>query len=226
MSRDGFTTNAIAKPRGGARKKRDLELGDEFQALIAQAGAETQYPRECQAKRLFDKGFGGGSSFRDYLATIPAIPDGLRADNDRFPALVLVDARIAIGRQCKLIGVEFLGGGFTFIDFGSLAPSPSTVYWMRAQDGRKNDGKSVSVCRASFRDDEVGLSVHEGLALHVQNPTGLKGRGMDLSGSIHRHNHSATAYLDWLFGHRPRLSWFNGDREDPRCGPAMRLKTA
>jgi hypothetical protein len=193
----------------------------ELQALITRL--KTNDTREAQAKLLYLWGFGGNCEFADFLTSIPEIPERLKADNDRFPELVLVDTRLPISKICELLGIELFGDDETYVDFDPTTAKTDEVYWIRAQDGLKNKGKSVRACRESFTEDEVGLSVYEGLALFVQNPKALKGRATDLPGSVHSGQRAYAAFLVWYHG-RPKLSWptdgggFAGD------GPASRLK--
>lgn len=204
-------------------------IKDEVQALIARltsggVGVKTDDPREAQAKRLYDKGlFSKVESFQDFLATIPEIPEALKAASDRFPELVLVDTRMPVSKICELLGIDFPGNDETYVDFDPKTAKTDNVYWIRAQDGKRNSGKSVRTCRESFTEDEVGLSVYEGLALFVQSPKGLKGRVMDLPGSVHRGLRGSAACLGW-FDERPGLVWSHDDGESPRYGSASRGK--
>lgn len=205
-------------------KKGKSGLRTELQALITRlksggVGIKTDDPREAQANLLYNWGFGGNCSFAAFLATIPEIPEALKADNARFPELVLVDTRLPISKICKLLGIEFSGNDETYVDFDPKMAKTDKVYWIRVQDGYKNIGKSVRTCRESFAEDEVGLSVYEGLALFVQNPKGLKGRVVDLPGSVYRGDRGAAAYL--ING--PVLS-FRDCSADPGCGSASRKK--
>ena len=200
----------------------------EVQALITRltsggVGVKTDDPRQAQAKRLWDKGFGreqGFDMFDAYLATIPVVPEAFKAD-ERFPELVLVDARLPITKACELLGVDFSGDNQTYVDFDPKQAKSNKVYWILCQDGRKNYGKSVKSCRQSFAADEVGLSAYQGLAIFAQNPEGLKGRAMDLPGSVRRDGRDDAAFLVCFFD-RPRLSWCFDDDEDPVYGTGSR----
>jgi hypothetical protein len=200
----------------------------EIQAVITRltsggVGVKTDDPRVAQAKRLYDNCFAGESSFAEYLATIPPVPDFPEGYAERFPELVLVDARLTITKICGLLGIEFPGHDGTYVDFDPKTAKTDKVYWVRMQDGRKNNGKSIRACRDSFAEDEVGLSAYEGLAFFVQNPEGLKGRGMDLGGSVHRDDHVHVAYFHWFY-ERPKLRWYLGGHEYPDYGSASRGK--
>lgn len=189
-------------------------------------GIKSDDPRVVQAKFLWDKGWGrelGFDSFDAYLATVPEVPEDLRADDERFPLLVLVDARLGLVKIYELLGVEYDGGDQIFEDFDPTKAKTEKVYWIRAQDGRQNNGKSVGSCRNQFADasDEVGLTAYEGLALFAQNPKGLKGRAMNLPGSVNRGNRANSACLNWL-SVRPRLEWNWYGHGDPRCSCGSR----
>lgn len=224
MKDSTFTVDQIGELRliEKARiKKGEPGLRTELQALITRL--KTNDPREAQAKRLYDKGlFADVQSFADFLATIPEISGALKADNDRFPELVLVDMRLPISKICELLGIEFLGNDDSYADFDPKTAKTDKIYWIRAQDGRKNKGKTVRACRWSFTEDEVGLSVYEGLALFVQNLKGLKGRAIDLPGSGLRGLRGNAAYLNW-FHERPRLYWYRDGDENAPYGSASRL---
>lgn len=226
MEDSTFTIDQVGKLREieRARLKRDEPgLRSDLQALIMRlqsggVGPQSDDPRVVQAKRLYDKGFGlreGGfpphgnwPTFDAYLATIPEIPEELKANDKRFPELVLVDTRIGIVKTCELLCVDFDGNDQTFEDFDPNKAKTDKVYWIRAQDGRKNNGKSIKTCRKQFTDagDELGLTDHEGLALFAQNPEGLRGRAMDLPSSVGHEGRGSAACLSWFY-ERPRLDW-------------------
>lgn len=228
MKDSTFTVDQIGDLRlieKSRTKKGEPGLRTELQALITRlksggVGIKTDESREAQARLLHNWGFGGKSSFVKYLSSVPEIPEALKADNDRFPELVLVDTRLPISKICKLLGIEFPGIAENCVDLDPKTVKTNTVYWIRAQDGRKNRGKSVRTCRESFAEDEVGLSVYEGLALFIQNPMALKGRCMGLPGSVISGSASSSPCLYWFDSARPSLLWhYNGTE-----GSASRLK--
>jgi len=217
----------------------------EVQTLIKRltsggVGIKTDDPRKAQAKRLWDKGFniiGDGvkdpvsgclrfpvaENFEQYLATIPQIPEALMAADERFPLLILVDARHGITESCKFAGLKYNGDDRTFEDFDPKKVRTSQVYWMHCQDGRKNRGKSVKTCRENFAKDEIGLTAMEGVALYIQNSKVIKGHFLDLAGSVHRESHDYVASLgDWR--DEPGLVWSWHGGADPFCGAASRLE--
>ncbi len=56
---------------------------------------------------------------------------------------------------------------------------------MRAQDGRSHLGHAPGDCIEHFDRAEIGLDLHEGLALYAQHPDApAVGTGMDLVNSI------------------------------------------
>ena len=151
----------------------------EIQALIAQltlggVGTKVNDIRVEQAKNLWDKGFGreqGYKSFEDYLLSIPYIPKDLVVDDDNFPNLVLVDARLGIEQTCKLLRVD----PYSVSDEDSISyreeNQDERVYWMRAQSGWRNRRTNYAGAKC-FRDfersqSEDGLTANEALALYA-----------------------------------------------------------
>ncbi|MEI7511868.1 MAG: hypothetical protein WCK01_00185 [Candidatus Uhrbacteria bacterium] len=176
-----------------------------------------------QARRLYEKGFAGDLSFDEYVASIPMIPDFPESYTARFPELLLVDARLSVQRQCELLGVDFSNESHSYVNADFYRAKTSKVYWIRAQDGRVYKGKSAIACRTAFAEDEVGLSVHEGLALFAQNGDKLQGRGMDLPASVRPEACEYVVFLSWFLA-RPLLSWSWGGYAVPHCGSASRGK--
>lgn len=176
-----------------------------------------------QAKKLWDKGFGRelGKSFYEYEDSIPDIPPELVAHDERFPHLVLVDTRLGIVETCELLGVNYLDGDMTKFEDFDPQKTKSGAYWIRVQDGKKNNGKSVRACRERFTTDELGLTVHEALALLAQNPETLRNWGMDLPGSVNRENCDDSACLGWHEEH-PELYWSSLDKGNSGYGTASR----
>jgi hypothetical protein len=211
-----------------AREKRGLRgIYAEVAALINRltdgaAALTSSDPRISQAKRLWDKGFGENvESFDVYLAGIPEIPEKLLANDERFPLLVLADARLGITKSCELAGLKYGGNDQTFEDFDPKKARNSQVYWMRCQGGRRNRGKSVKACRDSFAKGEIGLTAMEGVALYVQNPEVIKGDFLDLPSSVRADGRDRSAYLShWDDG--PELCWLWYDDGHPYYGSASR----
>ncbi len=198
----------------------------EVQALITRltsggVGPQSDDPRIAQAKRLYDKGFGGEMSFQQYLDSIPVIDEKLLAEDERFPLLVLVDSQVSIVQICELMGINFSGGYQAFEDFDPKKARLEKVYWMRAQDGKKNRNKSIRTCRNEFASDELGLTAHEGLALFVQNSEIFLNCGMELAASVYSDRRDHSAFLHW-FNDRPALYWYFDGDSAPRCGSGSR----
>ncbi len=201
----------------------------EVQALITRltsggVGIKTDDPRIAQVKRLYDKGFGGEMSFQQYLDSIPAIDEELLNDDDRFPLLALVDSRIGIVQTCELLGIDFGVSDQTFEDFDPKKAHAEQVYWMRAQDGKKNKGKSARDCRSEFVSDELGLTVHEGLALFAQSPETFRNWGMNLTGSVRRDVRRDCAACLYWFHVRPELCGGSDGHGLPYFGSGSRRK--
>jgi hypothetical protein len=193
-------------------------------------GRKSDDLREVQAKRLWDKGFGRDvdseayayiDDFTSYLRSIPPIPEHLMAHDDRFPELILVDARVSITKTCELLGIDYGGDNQTFEDFDPKKARTDKVYWVRLQDGKKNHSKSVQTCRSEFAKDELGLTVHEGLALFAQNPESFRSFALDITGSVSRDYRDDAACLDW-FRDRPKLRWYFDAYEYPYYGSGSR----
>lgn len=177
-----------------ARLKRGLPgLGPEIQELIVKLqGAEPQKKEELktpdtwermrrkQAKLLWERGFGDHRlRFRDFLATIPEVPEALRAENERFPHLVLVDGKsMTVDRICELASVK--------MRVGEIISHVVEVRWMRCNLGKHFDG--IDVSSAKLADDEVGFDAKEALALFIQYPKLMPGLIMHCLESRNRMN--------------------------------------
>ena len=204
-------------------------IREEVQAIIARltsggVGPKSDDPRVVQTKRLWNKGFGrelGICPLDAYRVTIPKIPECLLAHDDRFPELILVDARLGIVTICDLLGLEYSGTDHTFEDFDPKKSRSKKVYWMRAQDGKKNRKKSVRTCLKEFASDELGLTAHEGLAFYAQNPETFRQSAMSLTASVIRNDIDYTALLS-LFGFRPALHSVHNSAKDPGYGSGSR----
>jgi len=194
-----------------ARLKRNKPgIGHEVEELIRRltsggVSVKTDDLRVVQAKRLWDMGFGREldlESFDVYLASIPEIPKKLVAHDERFPELILVDARLDIRSIYPLLGVENGGDAFfdseydgRFVDLETKGARTKKVYWIRMQDGKESNRGSPLAHREVFPADEIGLNVHEGLAFAAQYPKALRGWTMYLAASVYQQRHSEVAYL-------------------------------
>ena len=230
MKNSTFTVDQIIKLREIEKarvKNGEPGFRQEIQALITRltsggVGIKTDDLREAQAKCLWDKGFGEKfDSFESFLSTIPEIPEKLKSDDQRFPLLVLVDARLGVTKSCGLAGLKYAGNNQTFEDFDPKKARTEQVYWMRARDGRKNLGKTIKTCRENFSQNEIGLTALEGVALYLQNPKVINGHCLDLPGSVPRGGRGTVAGLGyWDDG--PGLRWYSGAVADPHYGSASR----
>jgi len=238
MQDSRFEIDQVSKLREIERariKRGEPGLRTEIQALIMRlqsggVGPKSDDPREVQAKRLWDKGFGRDvdseayayiDDFDSYLRSIPEIPESLTAHDDRFPEIILVDARLGIVKICEILDIEYDGTDQTFEDFDPKKARTEKVYWIRLQDGKKNRNKSVRTCRSEFAKDELGLTVHEGLARFAQNPESFRSFALDLAGSVYRDDRDYAAYLNW-FNDRPLLYWYFDENENSHCGSGSR----
>jgi len=187
--------------------------------------------RTCQAKTLWDKGFGevlGFKSFEQYLESIPELPER-PADLPGHFQPILVDQRIfrseeldGLVKVCELLGVTFNGNNGTFEPHDPKHEVKDDVYWMWCQDGKINRGKSVKACRKQFvKTGEIGLNAMEGLAILAQNPDVLNSHYMDLPSSVRSGIREVCAYL-YLWSGDPKLSWNWDDRVFSGYGSASR----
>jgi hypothetical protein len=186
--------------------------------------ASMPYPTDPwlrQALKLFEKKWSGKFSLTEYLNLIPEIPSNLLDEDERFPLLILVDQRHGITKSCKLAGLKNSGDDNTFEDFDPKKTRTAPIYWMRCQDGRKNRGKSVRTCRENFTKDEIGLIVHEGIALYLQEPELIMDDFVVLPGSVHVEARDLVAHVGaWDDG--PKLSWNWGGGEFVKFGSGSR----
>lgn len=206
-------------------------IGDEIQELIRRltsggVAGKSDDPRTVQAKRFWDIGVGREltlESFQMYLATIPEIPEALKAKDKRFPILVLVELRIGLKRLCKLGDIAFGGDDQTFVahDEGHAEFNQST--WIRIQNGRKNRNKKVTACRKGFNKSERGLTALQGVCAYLQNSVVVVEdvHAMDLPGSVLRGDRGRAALLEVWKG-QMELFWRSGNDAFPRFGSASR----
>lgn len=184
---------------------------------------QTQGERVSQAKILWDKGFGresGFDSFDAYLATVPEIPEDLRAEDERFPLLVLVDGRLGLTAACRLAGLAYRGSDSTLESHDS-SKAKSGIRWMRCQDGKRNLNRSIRSCRESFVRDGMGLDAIEGVALFVHHPEALCDHCMDLPNAVLAGFRDCAACLGRWIG-KPKLDWGRDAVAVPFCGSGSR----
>ncbi|MBI5794185.1 hypothetical protein HZA87_03835 [Candidatus Uhrbacteria bacterium] len=206
---------------------------DELQAFIRQvtsggvAGKMTD-PREAIAKRLWDRGFGRdpkiqAKNFKVYLASMPKIPAGLLADDAELPFLSLADPRPGLLRSCKLLGIQHEELGYKDVDaepFDDRFTVPTTPFWFRHDDGRKNRNRRPDHCRDEAAGDiQVGTAM-EGIFAYVHHPDIVKEgeHVIDLPGTVHHSGRADCAYLEMWGGQmKLRLSG-SSDVAYPLCG--------
>jgi len=221
-------------------KGEQIGLGADVQALIARLTsgglARSQDNRIQQAQVLWDLRFGemlglGSQDWKKYLngtdslEPIPQIPIWPTIYSAYLDRNILVDKRVLdkvrLKEVCRLLNVSFPGNDNTFEPYEE-ARTKSGIYWMRAQDGQRNQNKKPCDCRTQrFASCEVGQEAFEGLSLFAQDREILNGHYMDLPGSVHvrRRGHCACLGL-WRGG--PRLRWFWVVSADPDYGSASR----
>lgn len=136
----------------------------------------------------------------------------------RFDALLLVDRTLVIPAFVAMANFYL---GVRPEDCRDLVPAPAPVRYIAfAQLGKKNLGRTVADCRASFDPDEVGLVTMEGLHLPIQHESYLRSYAVDLPGSAC--DGAFAPYVSWFGYDRP---YFNAnDIQYPlsRCGSASR----
>jgi hypothetical protein len=210
-------------------------IGPDVEDLIhrLRSGAvagKTDDPREAQAKRYWDLGVGaalGSTSFPEYLASIPEIPEALKADDASFPFLVLVETRIGVKRLCALGNIAFDGNDETFVAHNKRHAEFTTPTWIRIQDGRRNRNRSVKDCRKTLAEHERGLTALQGVCAYLQHSAVVSevteddAHVMDLSGSVRRGFRGSAAYLV-VHGGRAKLGWDWSVTAVPEYGSASR----
>ncbi|MBI2483167.1 hypothetical protein HYV74_03250 [Candidatus Uhrbacteria bacterium] len=163
-------------------------------------------PRETQAFHLWTLGIGdqlGYTSFAEYLATVPRIPEFPDRYFAQFPNLVLVDARLTARCYAKLGGFVLVNGleketrpddyNLGFVPYGSIDPG-THQYWMRA-NLRGFAEHSMHDVRDMISDDTVPCSLLEGIAGYLQHPTRMRNARTALGGSVWRKERHSIAAL-------------------------------
>lgn len=176
-----------------------------------------------QAQLLFHLGWGievNAESFKQYLESIPEIPEWPVEWKTRFSRLVLVDPRVDLMTACRLTNTRDETGG-RLINHHTVPELPATPYWIRCQDGRRYRDHSALQSRVSFRKDEIGLVAIEGIALYVQDGAVLRGHSMDLPGSVLKGDPRRVAFLEF-YGVRPKLHERSEDWKRRVVGSASR----
>lgn len=227
----------LTEIQNARRRRGQPGIGSVIDELIRRltsggVAGKTDDVRTAQAKLLWDLGVGrelGMPSFETYLATIPQIPAELAKDDADYPLLVLVEPRVGLKRLCGLGNIESSGGDNMFVEHDGWHGEFAEPAWIRVQDGRKNRNRAVRDCRASFAQDELGLTALQGVCTYLQHPESVvdtdreDGHVMDLPSSVRRDKRDAAAYLK-VCGGRAELRWYFDYLGHPRYGSASRRK--
>ncbi len=180
-------------------RRRDGQsgIGAEVEGLIRRltsggVASKTDDVRTEQVKWLWRLGVGrelGLPSFEDYFADIPEIPEDLVKDDAHFQLLVLVEPRIALNRLCELGNIKFRWQDNRFVEYDKRHREFDVPAWIRVGDGRKNWSGSFSRCRRSSVNDDLGLTVFQGVCAYLQHPEPLANdRVIKLPGSVHQND--------------------------------------
>lgn len=167
---------------------------------------ETSSDRETLVRRLWDKGFGvelDYENFEEYLEDIPPVPEQLLAHDEKFPELVLVDARVSAETAAQLLGVSIKAGADR-TTLPSLQILSDTAYWMRCRISRSND------------PSEASLSVLEGLMLYALHPETLDNYFLDLVSSPHEDRPGSIAVLG-KWPTQAEIRWRYAVNLEPSC---------
>lgn len=141
------------------------------------------------------------SRFKDsIMELITAQPEAFRGRFD-LPRVV-IGPKIPVGDQYKMLGLNYLLGGFRVSDWdedpgGYKTPEVPGLVWM--QDGRVNRGRSVDDVRSSMATDERGATLHEGVGLFISDPDVLSHHFVAFPGT-QIESGSAPALDRWLDG--------------------------
>lgn len=182
------------------------------------------------AKRLWDRGFGreiGRRTFAEYLLDIPDIPTFPASWDARFPHLVLVDRRVNIMLQCRLLGVR-VDWWFhaCMVPYDPEKSEKEFVYWMRCSDGRGHQKYRPVERRAELAttSDEAALDAYEGLACYAADPAMFGGsEAVDLLGVTNCNDRSEFASIwSWSSEDRRMCVPFDDGGVRPSSIPATR----
>jgi hypothetical protein len=132
--------------------------------------------RERIVDELVRLGFASelGMSAAQYRQSIPETPDRPRDDPAAFGMLLVVDPRIPWRRQAELAGIS-LSAGSRETDYRAVSPrheSPQSAYvaWFNDWHRRFPNPVSPADARSALRDDEVGGSPFDLVALQIAHP--------------------------------------------------------
>ncbi|MBU1705880.1 hypothetical protein KKG19_04115 [Patescibacteria group bacterium] len=181
--------------------------------------------RVIQAKRFWDKGFGrelGYEKLENYLATIPEVPEHLKADDPDKPMLVLTEPRLqSIVKTCRLIGVVFNADDQTLEPYDERHATSQAPKWVRMHDGRRNHKRKPSTCRDELKNGEFSGTDLAGICCYLHFPDCAREdeHVMDLPGSVLAEYRDGCASLEVWDG-RAGLCWRHDDVAISFCGAA------
>lgn len=136
----------------------------------------------------------------------------------RFDRLLLVDRTI---EPSRLVAMANFYLAVQLNDCQDIVPAPAPARYIAfVQLGKKNLGRTVADCRASFDPDEIGLVTVEGLHLPIQHEAYLRSHAADLAGSAY--GEVVAPYVYWFGFARPGLGASDIRNPRPRCGSASR----
>ena len=158
--------------------------------------------REIQAKRLWEKGFGGdpnvlAKDFWDYLAGIPRISANLLADDPDLPFLSLADPRPGLVRSSALGFIQYGRNDGDAEQFDRRFLLPATPFWFRHDDGHRNRNRRPYRDWEWFAGDILAGTAMEGVFSYLHHPTIVKEgvHSVDLPGTVRRGYRSFCARL-------------------------------
>jgi len=191
--------------------------------IITQKGEAVDYgqdawevERQRQALVLWRLGIGSELGYKDfsaYLASIPAIAEKMRWENNLYPHLALVDCRVGLVKCCSLAGVS----GW-HIDDQYTHP-----YWIVCNDGRRRRSVSVRDAKCEFQKQECGLTVTDGVGLFIHVPQILiRGYAMILE-ELPLFADCGDVPVLSLGCSGPTITWVNASLPKPYQGVASKL---
>lgn len=115
---------------------------------------------------------------------------------------IRIGTQIPVGDQYKMLGLNYLLGGFRVSDWeedpgGYKTPEEPRLVWM--QDGRVNLKRSVNDVRSTLATDERGATLHDGVGLFISDPDVLSHHFVAFPGTQVEPG-SAPALDRWLDG--------------------------
>lgn len=230
MSFGALTTEQIERLIRLDRTRRErglLGVSSSVQTLFQTLQEQDRFGNDMeerlhQAQRLWNAGWGralGYERFDDYLATIPPVPIYAATVRSIYPLWVLVDARVSLRSMCVCLGIDL-----SERDCPADATRPlGAVYWVRCQDGKRYQGRSVQENLLLFGAHERAMTAMEGVCLFAQFPMSTQSAYLDLAGSHHEYSPDTIACLGMWRG-RMALRWRWSSLAHPDCGTATCVK--